>query len=52
MTRARIWVAAAALLAALSSAAWLGTHHAPRAVAMVRVGGDGNPCACTHRIEP
>ncbi|HEY7957559.1 MAG: hypothetical protein ACHQ17_05955 [Polyangia bacterium] len=51
MRRARIWLAAAALLTALSSAAWL-EHRHPGAQAMVRVGGDGNPCACTHRIEP
>ena len=39
----------AVVLAALAAAAAFAWPRAPR---MVRVGGDGNACACTHRIEP
>jgi flagellar biosynthesis/type III secretory pathway M-ring protein FliF/YscJ len=36
----------AIIAAALAAAFW---SRPPR---MVRVGGDSNACACTHRIEP
>ncbi len=40
---------AALVLAALAAAVAFAWPRPPR---MVRVGGDGNACACTHRIEP
>ena len=39
----------AVVVAALAAAAVFAWSRPPR---MVRVGGDGNACACTHRIEP
>jgi hypothetical protein len=44
--------AALLVLAAVAAAAWWRAHPAHRATTLVRVGGDSNPCACTHRIEP
>ena len=51
MKRRLVWSGAilAAVVAALAVAAAFGWSRPPR---MVRVGGDGNACACTHRIEP
>ena len=39
----------AVVVAALAVVAVFAWSRPPR---MVRVGGDGNACACTHRIEP
>jgi hypothetical protein len=47
----RVVLAARVLLAtvALGGAALVARSHQAR---LVRVGGMGNACACTHRIEP
>lgn len=49
MKRRLALVAAVVAVVALAVAAAFAWPRPPR---MVRVGGDGNACACTHRIEP
>lgn len=49
MNRRVIFAGAIVVVAALAAAAAFAWSRPPR---MVRVGGDTNACACTHRIEP
>ncbi len=51
-SRARwvLGVGAAVLLAAAAAITLLPRHHS--AMTLSRVGGQGNPCTCSQRIEP
>jgi hypothetical protein len=51
MTARRKSLAALTFALLLASTAWLTLRHRSHE-ALVRVGGMGNACACTHRIEP
>ena len=48
MKRAALAVALAVAVVALAAGALAWSHN----TRMVRVGGMGNACNCTHRIEP